>query len=134
MKREKIRELTMQVVFQMDVTGDFNYEDVSVISENKPIMKNERVISFLGIIRDHIKDIDRIILENIDSWKIDRLAKADLAILRVAVGEMFFCDDIPESVSINEAVELAKKYGDEKSSAFVNAVLGKISRNRSSYE
>jgi len=134
MKREKIRELTMQVVFQMDVTGDFNYEDVSVISENEPIMKNERVISFLGIIRDHIKDIDRIILENIDSWKIDRLAKADLAILRVAVGEMFFCDDIPESVSINEAVELAKKYGDEKSSAFVNAVLGKISRNRSSYE
>lgn len=118
----------------MDVTGDFNYEDVSVISENEPIMKNERVISFLGIIRDHIKDIDRIILENIDSWKIDRLAKADLAILRVAVGEMFFCDDIPESVSINEAVELAKKYGDEKSSAFVNAVLGKISRNRSSYE
>lgn len=134
MKREKIRELTMQVIFQMDVTGNFDYEKISMVSENEPVLKNDRVISFLYIIREHIKDIDRIIIENIDSWKIDRLAKADLAILRTAVAEMFYMDDIPEPVSINEAVELAKKYGDEKSAPFVNAVLGKISRNRSAYE
>lgn len=134
MKREKIRELTMQIIFQMDVTGNFDYEKILMVSENEPVLKNDRVISFLYIIREHIKDIDRIIIENIDSWKIDRLAKADLAILRTAVAEMFYMDDIPEPVSINEAVELAKKYGDEKSAPFVNAVLGKISRNRSAYE
>ena len=69
------------------------------------------------------------ISENLDKWSIDRIAKTDLAILRTAVAEMLYVDSIPVSVSINEAVNLAKKYGDDRSYAFINSVLGKISRS-----
>ncbi|MEG2189609.1 MAG: transcription antitermination factor NusB, partial [Christensenella sp.] len=58
------------------------------------------------------------------SWRIERIAKVDLAILRLAIYELLFIDDIPAKVTVNEAVELAKKYSDEKSYQFVNGLLG----------
>ena len=73
--------------------------------------------------------VDKKIEDNLDNWKFDRIAKADLAILRTAVAEMLYVDSIPVSVSINEAVNLAKKYGDERSYKFVNSVLGKIAKS-----
>ena len=60
------------------------------------------------------------------NWKLDRVSKVNLTILRLAVGEMLFVDDVPGSVAINEAVELTKKYSDEKSTSFVNGVLDKV--------
>ena len=100
MDRRIIRENIMQFVYQMDVTDNFDYEQLTCVEE----------------------------AENIDNWDINRLPKADLAILRTALAEILYVDSIPANVSINEAVELGKIYGDERSYAFINSVLGKINR------
>jgi N utilization substance protein B len=128
LKREDIREKTMQLVYQMDITGDFNVEDLSIVEESVKAAAKQQAVDTLTAVQDHHEEIDRILSENLDRWTIDRIAKTDLAILRTAVAEMLYVDSIPVNVSINEAVELAKKYGDEKSYAFINSVLGKISR------
>jgi len=129
MTREEIREKTMKIIFQMDANGSFNTEDINVVSEDEKVLSKKQAKAVLAAISEHISDIDEIISANIDNWKIDRLPRTDLAILRLAVCEMKYIDDIPVPVSINEAVNLARKYGDEKSYAFVNSVLGKIAES-----
>lgn len=76
----------------------------------------------------NIEKIDNSIEKNLKSWKMDRIAKVDLAILRLAIYEIFFRDDIPDSVAINEAVELGKAYGTDDSGSFINGVLGRVAR------
>ncbi len=79
---------------------------------------------------EHIEEIDELIKANTENWSVERMAKIDMAILRVAVFEMLYMDDIPESVSINEAVEMAKKYSHEDAGTFVNGILGGIFRSK----
>ena len=129
MKRETVREKTMQLVYQMDITGDFEVADLSIVEENVKAAGNKQAAQTLAAVQDHHEDIDRLITENLDNWTLERIARTDLAILRTAVAEMLYVESIPVGVSINEAVDLAKKYGDERSYAFVNSVLGKISRS-----
>lgn len=129
MKREDIREKTMQLIYQMDITGDFIVDDLSIVEESVKAAGKKQAVETLTAVQDHHEEIDRAIKENLDNWAFDRIAKTDLAILRTAVAEMLYVDSIPVGVSINEAVELAKKYGDERSYAFINSVLGKISRS-----
>ena len=128
MKRETIREKTMQLVYQMDMTGDFNVEDLSIVEESVKAAGKSQAAETLKAVQDHHEEIDALITEHLDNWTLDRIAKTDLAILRTAVAEMLYVESIPVSVSINEAVNLAKKYGDERSYAFINSVLGKISK------
>lgn len=128
MKREEIREQTMQLIFQMDAQGIFDFEQLTPIEENTRIINKNQAITTLTAIRDHIEDIDNTIRNNLDNWNFERIAKTDLAIIRNAVAEMLYNDDIPNGVSINEAVNMAKKYGDEKAYAFVNSVLSKINK------
>ena len=129
MKREDIREKTMQLVYQMDMTDDFKVADLSIVDESVKAASKKQAVETLSAVQDHHEEIDAKISENLDKWSIDRIAKTDLAILRTAVAEMLYVDSIPVSVSINEAVNLAKKYGDDRSYAFINSVLGKISRS-----
>lgn len=128
MDRRIIRENIMQFVYQMDVSDNFDYEKQACVEEAEKALKQNQAIETLSAIRDHIDDIDKLISNNIDKWDIDRLPKADLAILRTALAEILYVDSIPTNVSINEAVELGKNYGDERSYAFINSVLGKINR------
>jgi N utilization substance protein B len=128
MNREEIREKTMQLIYQMDVTGEFDYSKLNPVDEDADVLEQEQAIAVLDSVRDHITEIDNVIRTNLDRWSFERVARTDLAILRTAVAEMFYVESIPVGVSINEAVELAKKYGDERSFAFINSVLGKISR------
>ena len=118
----------MQLVYQMDVSDNFDYEKHSYVEEAEKALRQKQAIETLEAIRDHIADIDRLIADNIDHWDIKRLPKADLAILRTALAEMIYINTIPANVSINEAVELGKTYGDDRSYAFINSVLGKINR------
>ena len=113
----------MQLVYQMDVSDNFDYEKHSCVEEAEKALRQKQAIETLEAIRDHIADIDRLIADN-----IKRLPKADLAILRTALAEMIYINTIPANVSINEAVELGKTYGDDRSYAFINSVLGKINR------
>ena len=129
MKREDIREKTMQLVYQMDMTDDFKVADLSIVDESVKAASKKQAVETLAAVQDHHEEIDAKISENLDKWSIDRIAKTDLAILRTAVAEMLYVDSIPVSVSINEAVNLAKKYGDDRSYEFINSVLGKILRS-----
>lgn len=126
MNRETIREKTMQMIYQMEVTGNFDYSKLNVMDEDLNILNRDQAVKTLNAIKDNIDEIDEIIASSLDKWSFDRISKTDLAIIRTAVCEMKYIDSIPQAVSINEAVRLAKKYGDEKSYKFVNSVLGKI--------
>lgn len=128
MNREKIREHTMQAIYQMDATGNFDYASLNPIEEAANALSKPQAEKTLTAVRDHITEIDELISGCLDKWTIDRVAKTDLAILRNAAAEMMFNDDLPVKVSINEAVKLSKQYGDEKSYAFVNSVLSKMEK------
>ena len=90
----------------------------------------QEVFTRLQDLTEHLSEIDEIIDRNATDWKRERMAKVDLAIIRLAVYETTFDDNIPEGVAINEAVEIAKEFGGDSSPSFVNGVLGRISRKR----
>lgn len=126
MKREDIREKTMQLIYQMDITGNFDVSGLSVVEESEKVVGKKQAADTLEAVSLHHEEIDDVISRSLDKWTIDRIAKTDLAILRTAVAEMMYIDSIPVGVSINEAVDLAKKYGDDRSYAFINSVLSKV--------
>lgn len=78
---------------------------------------------------DHLEQVDGVIEKYSTKWKLDRIVKVSLAILRMSISEMLYLEDIPVSVSINEAVELAKKYATEDDASFVNGVLGAVAKD-----
>ena len=90
----------------------------------------QEIFERLQDLTEHLSEIDEIIDENATDWKRKRMAKVDLAIIRLAVYEIKFDENIPEGVAINEAVEIAKEFGGDSSPSFVNGVLGRISRKR----
>lgn len=85
----------------------------------------------LGV-KAHASEIDQLIGEHAVGWSLDRIARVDLSILRVAIYEMLYREDVPNGAAINEAVELAKRYGGEKSFAFINGILGTIAKQQES--
>jgi N utilization substance protein B len=108
-------------------TGEFSVQRDNYL-EQKTLTDKEReeILSKLEKLIGILPDIDKKIEEYSKGWKLDRIAKAELAILRLAVFEALYDDSIPVGVAVNEAVELAKKYGDDNGPAFVNGILGKI--------
>ena len=129
MNRETIREKTMQCIYQMDISDEFDINKLIPIDEDAGIIGKKQADDTLNAVREHLEDIDALIKSNLERWSFERIAKTDLAIMRTAVAEMLYLDYIPAAVSINEAVRLSSKYGDEKSYKFVNSVLGKIEKN-----
>ncbi|MCD7824412.1 MAG: transcription antitermination factor NusB [Clostridiaceae bacterium] len=85
-------------------------------------------------IMEHLQEIDSQIAKKAHGWEISRLAKADLSVLRLGVYEILFDGEVPDGVAINEAVELAKRYGGDKSYRFVNGILGSIAREKKQAE
>jgi N utilization substance protein B len=141
MSRRLAREYEIKFLYGTDFNKTENYEvmleeffqTVSEQSDDKPQGTiNETDMKFAEeIIKGTIEKlqyIDQLIQSNTTGWAKERIAKVDLAILRLALYEILFRDDIPDSVAINEAVEIAKKYSTDDSGSFVNGVLGKIIR------
>ena len=127
MTRKEAREYTMQALFQMEAQRDFEEPDLEKYLSREELGKQKTYVeSLLRAVSENIRRVDEIISQCSEGWPPARMSKMDLAIIRVAAGEIIFMEDIPRAVSINEAVELAKKYGTEHSPQFVNAVLGKI--------
>lgn len=124
MNRRTSREKAMQVLFQLEineVNSDQAIEDFIGLSNASVFLKE-----LVNGVTENLLELDSIISENLENWSFDRLASVEKVVLRMATYEIEFIGDIPESVSINEAVELAKKFSDEKSGKFVNGVLSKI--------
>ncbi|MEG0663434.1 MAG: transcription antitermination factor NusB, partial [Anaerovoracaceae bacterium] len=105
------------------ILGDAYTEDADkkISDESKKYIET----TFTQIV-DHLGEIDEKINTYSEKWKVKRMPKADLAILRLAIGEVLYCKEIPPAVAIDEAVELSKKYGGDNTPKFINGVLGKI--------
>ena len=124
--RRKSRELVIQVLYAIDISEDIENGDfiLNQICEKKENYKFAKAL--LDSTLKHLSEIDKLITDTASNWKLERMSAVDKSILREAICEICYWDDIPHKVSINEAIELAKKYGTEKSGAFVNGLLDKI--------
>lgn len=131
MKRRTAREKALQALFQMDISKIDAKEALENVLNGKE--GNEFLEDLVEGTSQHIEVIDDIISQHLERWTIDRLAKVDLNILRIGTYELIYKDDVPDNVVINEAIEIGKKYGDEKSGKFINGVLNKIKENKSKY-
>jgi transcription antitermination protein NusB len=126
--RRRSRETAMQALFYMDIRNDIGQEMFDRYCQNFPPSK--KIEPFFGQIVEGVMaavvKIDAVIESYSSNWKLSRISGVDRNIMRVAVYELLYCSDIPTKVSINEAVDVAKKYGTEESGAFINGVLDSI--------
>lgn len=126
--RRKARELAVQILFHMEYNPGDPDETFELICENLNTPNRIRPYSKQLVcgVCENIENIDRLIKESSKNWRLERMSRVDRSILRMSVFEIFFLEGIPRKVSINEAVELAKKYGTDESGAFINGVLDNI--------
>jgi len=132
MTRKEARENCFKLLFEYEVQKisakealDLFYELTDDVDE-----QSDYINSTVETTIENIEKIDSVIEEYSKGWKISRLAKVTLAVLRVAVCELLFMDDIPDSIAINEAIDIAKKYNDEKSGKFVNGILSSVYKSK----
>jgi transcription antitermination protein NusB len=127
MSRRYAREALLALMYEYGVTGEQGHETLTIMGDvlEKSLTDSDRVYIDKGIslMLENIKGIDELIESSLTSWNIERLARVDVSILRLAVVEIKYFDDIPEKVAINEAVELAKRYSTDKAPKFINGVL-----------
>ena len=119
------RELALKALYQIDTRGEVSNQDLALFFES--FATDERIDAFaLKLVDGAWRErelIDGILTEALEHWSINRLSRVDHSILRLAVYELLRIDDIPARVTINEAIELAKTFGDQNSGRFVNGVL-----------
>lgn len=130
MNRRKLRENIFKLLFVSEFNSSTDmpeqlslfFDSISNLDEQDQQYMQEKYEQVKG----HLSDIDKLLNESASGWKTTRMSKVDLAILRLAVYEVKFDDDIPSSAAINEAVELAKRFSGDDSPAFINGILGSI--------
>lgn len=129
MKRQEAREQAFLLIFESGFKNEPIDELIDVALESRKIKMNTFSKRLLEGVNRHKNEIDSIIEKNSIGWKKNRISKVAISIMRLAVYEMMYERDIPESVSINEAVEITKKYSTKDESSFVNGVLGSIAKD-----
>lgn len=131
MGRKQAREGTMKLLYQMEVNEDFSEEAKKIYLENFIFdeLEKEYILDAISKIINNLESIDSYVESNLEGWNINRVAKVDLAVLRIAIYEILYRKDIPVEVSINEAIETVKKYSTEDSFKFINGVLGGFVRS-----
>ncbi|WP_416200879.1 MAG: Transcription antitermination protein NusB [Thermocaproicibacter melissae] len=128
MNRTKSREQAFILTFERSFSHD-TIENIIDVSETSHSIRIEEFAEKLAQgVEDHEAELDEVISKYIRGWTMNRLSRVSLAILRLAIYEMKYEEDIPVSVSINEAVKLAKKYGGAEDAPFVNGVLGSAAK------
>jgi N utilization substance protein B len=130
MSRKLTREIIMNTVYQMEIHENYEINAFKAYLEDNIFDEPELRFATLVIkaFEANRDTVDERIKENLKSWTIDRISKVVLSILRVAVTEILYIDELSAAISINEAVNLAKKFSDEESAVFVNGVLGELQR------
>ena len=127
-KRRKARELAIQVLFHLDFNVDDPNKVFDLICENFNSQRSVRPFSrqlVLGVC-EKMKELDGLIRKASKNWKLERMPRLDKCILRLATFEILFIEDVPPKVSIDEAVEIGKKFGGNDSGSFINGVLDNI--------
>lgn len=130
MNRSEMREQAFVLLYESEFFKDKPLSELeNIYNENISALSDYAKMLFEGV-SEKKEQLDEIISGYLKGWKLYRIPKVNLAILRLAVYEMDYVDNVPENVAINEAVELAKKYSGKEDSAFVNGILGSHSRSR----
>ncbi len=130
MNRKLSRDKTMELLFGMTLSKDTIEEAIEGFIDNYEEDIKEIDLTFvkqalIGI-ENNKEAIDTVISENLHNWKLDRISKVNLSILRLATYELLYDEQVPRAVVINEALEITRRYSDEKSVSFINGVLDKI--------
>jgi N utilization substance protein B len=128
-KRTKARERAVQALYQIDVAATDLDEALSRFWKSFEPVEREVMDLAEGLVRGvarHRREIDEAIEAVSTNWRIDRMARVDRNVLRLAVHELLHRPDVPVKVVLNEAIELGKKFGSESSGAFINGVLDKV--------
>ncbi len=131
MKRREQREQIFKLLFRVEFNSPEDMpEQVKLFLEDTETVVYEKDAEYISkkfeMVQEKISEIDKTINTNTEGWDTTRMGKVELTVLRLAVYEILFDEDVPDGVAINEAVEIAKKYGQENSGAFVNGILAKI--------
>ena len=126
--RRRSRESALQVLYQLDITKQ-NASRTFTQSQDY-FSPNEKEDEFaqrlvLGVM-EHFEEIDRLIEEYSENWRLDRMSIIDRNLLRVAIFELLYCEEIPPKVTLNEAIDLGKRYGSDESGSFINGILDRI--------
>ena len=133
MKRKRSREIAMELLYSMEISKNSYEETIECFVEDYEMdlktIDLEYIKEVMKSVVDHKEEIDEIIKNSLINWTIDRVSKVNLTIVRLAIAEMLYINDVPEVVAINEAIELTKKYSDDKSVSFVNGALDKAFKN-----
>src|SRR5881392_1438846 len=126
--RRKARELALQMLFQYDMSGNAPDMVIATFEDLEKSKANTRDFAtkiFRGTV-DHMEKIDEMIQAQADNWRLSRMAVVDRNIIRMSIYEFMHEDDTPKLVIIDEAIEIAKKFGTQKSSQFINGILDGI--------
>ncbi|CAG9609305.1 transcription antitermination factor NusB [Pseudoneobacillus rhizosphaerae] len=130
MKRRMAREKALQALFQIDMSDINPKEAIEHALEDVPSDPYLEKLVF-GVL-EHQEEIDQLITAQLEKWSLERLANVDRSVLRIAIFEMKYCsDEVPVNVILDEAIEIAKLYGDDQSSRFINGVLANIKQHMS---
>jgi N utilization substance protein B len=126
--RRKSREFALQVLYQLDITKQDIIKTLAQFQDH--FSGNEERADFmerlvLGVL-EHCQEIDRLIEKYSENWRLVRMNIIDRAILRMAIFELLYCEEIPPKATLNEAIELGKRYGSEDSGSFINGILDRI--------
>jgi transcription antitermination protein NusB len=131
--RRKGRELALQALYQIEITGDASAAAVDLFLSHfeGSVQAKEFARRLVSGVVSQRPDIDRLIEKCTENWKLMRIAKVDLLILRMAAYELIFCPDIPLNVSLDEAIEIGKRFGTGDSGSFINGVLDQLAHSDS---
>ena len=130
MSRRSARDTAFRLFYEYAINGDFNPATIDVMRDCFDKGMNDNAWNYVTDIidkyKDHSETIDDMVQKNAKRWNISHMAKVELSILRLGVCEILYSDDIHEKITINECVELAKKYTSDKSPKFINGVLAGV--------
>lgn len=128
--RRKARELALKAMFEADLSQSRlpAILDRVQLDEQPDVAVMQFLQQVLSAYDDHREVVDQTIEQFSNNWKLGRMATVDRNILRLGASEILYLDDVPKSVAINEYLEIAKKYGSEESSGFVNGILDRINK------
>ncbi|MCF0148471.1 MAG: transcription antitermination factor NusB [Clostridium sp.] len=133
MNRKRSREIAMELLFGMTLSKNTLEETIETFLEDYKMKLNtidlDYIKEILLKVEENKVEIDKKIEGALANWKLERVSKVNLSILRLAIAEMLYMEDIPEKVAINEAIEMTKKYSEDKSVSFINGVLDKAFKN-----
>jgi N utilization substance protein B len=128
MTRKMAREEAFILIFEKVFSKESVEDILDLAFEARDLVPDEYIKTVFKGVYEKVEELDSIISENAVGWKIDRISKTALCVLRLAIFEMKNMDDIPVSVSINEAVEICKKYATEADASFVNGILSTVAK------